>query len=416
MDLGFDVSQTGRLQHDIKDLLTYWTTPDINPKYYTGFHRLEELSVELFIDFYTHMEFELRRYNICLVPFDMMLPKWQHVGLCLPGIGALKYLDIAAALFNLLGRLLPQDDQIVKSCTTALMGSAHDGFRLLRNIMAKSIPVFCPYIPCEVPMWETYKDVTHMSKMWKIHFRLLAKSGGGHSPMQQSLLFLQSLTDPSLAPHITSIRGQLQMHAEKQDDFEDSDSILPSNLTIDGIVSTLTAYPIALAPSINYAQSSKSTYGTDTEQGLLDFQGFVANFTSSSRRGGRRTPAFNRDKKEKDSKTDIICRGCHRRNHKEVDCRDLAKWIIISGAVESLSPQLKKRVLANYYKFYSSAPPSPSMARSCAQQLTEFCASRNMSTEQCVQCYNWDGYAAADLDGEDDGYVSAQDETESASE
>lgn len=82
---------------------------------------------------------------------------------------------MAGALFNHLEHLLPQDDPVVKACTTALMGSLDEGFCLLRNIMAKSIPVFCPYIPWEVPLWETYKDITHMSKMWKMHFCLLVK-------------------------------------------------------------------------------------------------------------------------------------------------------------------------------------------------------------------------------------------------
>lgn len=100
----------------------------------------------------------------------------------------------------------------------------------------------------------------------------------------------------------------------------------------------------------------------------------------------------------------------------EVNCRDLAKWIIISGEVERLKLATKKRVLENYYKFYSSDPPSPTLSRSCASQLKEFCANRHISVQDCVESYNWDGYALADLKVEDDGFVSAAEETESASE
>lgn len=110
------------------------------------------------------------------------------------------------ALFNLLERLLPYDNSIVKACLTALVGSAHDGFKHLCTIMAKSIPVFCQSLLSEISLWEKYQDVTCMGKMWKFHFRLLAKSGGGHSPMQHSLLFLQSLMELVLSPHITSIQ------------------------------------------------------------------------------------------------------------------------------------------------------------------------------------------------------------------
>ena len=150
--LGFGQESYQTVGAGIVLVLQHWSTPDINPKYYSGFHKLEELTVEHFVDFYAHLEFELKRYRIVLMPFDDILTKWQHVGLSMPGIGGFRYLEMAEALFNLLERLLPMADETVKKCTTSLVGSSHDGFKLLHSIMAKSIPDFCPSLPSEIPL------------------------------------------------------------------------------------------------------------------------------------------------------------------------------------------------------------------------------------------------------------------------
>lgn len=120
--------------------------PDINPKYYAGFHKCEDLSVKTFVDFYAHLVLMLKRFGIGLLGFDLVLPKWLHIGLVYPGMGEEQYLQMSEPLFNLLEKLLPLSDPIVNMCTSALVGSNHDGFLLLRNVMAKCIPVFCSYM------------------------------------------------------------------------------------------------------------------------------------------------------------------------------------------------------------------------------------------------------------------------------
>jgi hypothetical protein len=231
-------------------VILYEDKPDINPKYYTGFTRLEELNTEDFVDFYQHLTIKLRRYGIGLLEFDVVQPRWLHVGLCYPGVGEIRYIQMAEELFNLLERLLPMTEPVVQQCYTTLVGRTHDGFKLLRAIMGKSIPAFCPYITSLSPLWSEYQDVARMSKLWKVHFRLNAKKGSADSPIEQSLMFIQSLDDPILAPHLTSIRGQIQSFAESIDEFDDSENALQSHLTIDGITTTLTQFPTSLKSSI----------------------------------------------------------------------------------------------------------------------------------------------------------------------
>jgi predicted component of type VI protein secretion system len=107
--------------------------------------------------------------------------------------------------FQRAGKDFNIEQSIVKQCITALVGTKHDDFKLLRDIMGKAIPVFCPYISSNPPSWRKYKDVSQMTKMWKLHFHLQRKTGSITSPTQQSLQFLQSLAEPSISANITSI-------------------------------------------------------------------------------------------------------------------------------------------------------------------------------------------------------------------
>lgn len=139
------------------------------------------------------------------------------------------------------------------------------------------------------------------------------------------------------------------MHVENYNNFGDTNSQLPSNLTIDAIVSMLMNFPIALGPSINYTQSSFTEQLIWSCTGLMNFQGFASNAMAADLRGRHRAALSQRSKKtdNPDCKKDMICHGCHHCNHKEVDCHDFSKWIIISGEVECFSLQLKEGVLAN---------------------------------------------------------------------
>lgn len=406
-ELGFEGREMETtIMRDIAALLDRWEAPDVNPKYYSGFTKLEELTVESIVDFYNHIQHQLKRYHIGLMPFDCIIPRWHHVGMTYPGMGETKYIYQAETLFNILEKLLPVEDTIVKQCITTLLGSSHDGFKLLRIIFGKTVPVFCLYIPSVPPKWQNHQDVAQMAKLWKLHFRLESKTGGSHSPIQQSLMFLQSLDDPSLSPHLTSIRSSIQLFTETMTEHDETTVPLPSNLTIDGITTTLTAFPATMNSTINYATSNNFSMVTFADlDSELDMQGLVSSATTTTK---SRTPRRNRETpKPKNANKDVVCRGCHKKGHVEVDCRELAKWIILSQAVKKLPDRQRKKVLEAYYKHYSTAPPNPTIARSYSTILQEFCANRNLTMEQVIANYNWDGFTTSSSDSDDDGFETA---------
>lgn len=320
-------------------------------------------------------------------------------------------------LYDLLETLLPSDDPIVKRVTTTLSGKSQDGFQLLRKVMGMFLPVFCPYKISKPPIWRKHPDVTEMAKHWNIHFRLMRKTGSIESPVQQSLQFLQSLTEPALLSQITSIQGLLQAVIEGHDEFDTSKIKLPKQLTIDGITTTLTSLPNPMENSMKFASAnyleSMEWSDSDSEDGI---QGFSSNATASrqprNRQTSRRPRKDNEKKEETSSKKTIVCRGCHMKGHKEVECRQLARWIIVSKAIKKLPDSLRKKVLDNYYTFYSTAPPSASISRSCTEQLRNFCSSRSVTQQEVVDAFNWEKYASMNLNEEEDGFETAVEEEE----
>jgi hypothetical protein len=98
-----------------------------------------------------------------------------------------------------------------------------------------------------------------------------------------------------------------------------------------------------------------------------------------------------------------------------VDCRELGRWLIFNNRHKSLSKDLQRRVIENYHRYYDSSPPAPSAARSCAQQLDNFCADRNTTPEEVSLYYDWEAYANH-CEQEDEGFASAQEEDGDASE
>lgn len=130
--LGFQGEEVAKIiTRGVKQILDRDEPADINPKYFSGFTKLEELELGAFVDFYSHLSIQLKQFGIGLLDFDAVIPKWGHIGLTLPGIGESKYLLMAEHLFNLLEKLLPSNEPIVKQCTTSLVGVNHDGFLLL---------------------------------------------------------------------------------------------------------------------------------------------------------------------------------------------------------------------------------------------------------------------------------------------
>lgn len=96
-------------------------------------------------------------------------------------------------------------------------------------------------------------------------------------------MFIQSLADSSLSPHVTSIHGQIQLFTESIDAFKETDVALSSNLSIDDITNTLTAFPTPLESSISFATANCYIYNDSSSNENIVLQGFISSVTSNPR-------------------------------------------------------------------------------------------------------------------------------------
>jgi hypothetical protein len=405
--LGFPVNLQADLVARFRDLVEDWTRPDVNPKYFTtSFRKLDTaFSPESFVDWYTHFVYDLQRYDICLVPFDAIVLRWNYVGLCLPGVGEIRYTAMGQALFSILDKVLPSNNPTVSDCVVSLLGFRHDGYRLLYLVMSRTLPVFCPSKPSSPPVWDDTPSVPQMAKLWNLYYRFNVKKGAYFSPIERGLLFLDSIKDHSLVGIVASLKGSLQSFCDSVEEF-DSLPPLPEHLTIDGMVQTITTTTSPVTSSMGFARANKLVPLLETPASRADItipniQGaeFLSANATSTRQPpnlrGRRNPAPRVG-------NGLVCRACLRKNHEEVTCRDLAKLLILTNRIASLPATLKKKILDNYYKHYGAAP-SPEIHRSYAQQLESFCLDRGISEDDLVRCYDWDYYCDPNpQDGEGD--------------
>jgi hypothetical protein len=253
-----------------------------------------------------------------------------------------------------------------------------------------------------------------------VYFAFSAKDGTSYSPLKQSNMFLKSIKEHSLLGQVSSYKGQLKQFSDSINEFEEPFTPLPAYLTINSIASSLLTTTSPLDTSITFASASSTMAVSPAAHRTSSFpniQGVVPQIhttarTAPNQRGGRRASA---PRTRRTSNSGTVCRACQQRNHEEVDCRQLGRWLIFNERHKSLSRDLQRRVMDNYRRFYDNSPPAPSVARLFARQLEDFCSDRNTSPEEVSQYYDWEAFANY-TEREDEGFASAQEEEGEASD
>ena len=119
--------------------------PYLSDKEIKNLPRLSSLEPEAFVDWYDDMESELLMItSVSLLPFDAIVINWQYVGLCIPGIGERRYLEMARVLWRVCEKTLPRDEEAVRNAFKANSNRGRDGFRLLWDVLIRSQPAFNP--------------------------------------------------------------------------------------------------------------------------------------------------------------------------------------------------------------------------------------------------------------------------------
>jgi hypothetical protein len=206
LELGFHFGYYREVRDALGELLRDWSTPVFNVKYKDSLHPLQDLSIESWVNFYTHLTSDLKFYHIGLVPFDAIVLKYGYVGLVLPGVGDDRYLPMAQVLYNVLERLLPVDDPTIRMCNDSASGYTMDGFRWLHGIFTNFLPAFSPYIMATPPLWHEVRDISRFAKLYNLYYRFLALQSVYHTDVVRSRAFLAGIDEESLRPSIISLQ------------------------------------------------------------------------------------------------------------------------------------------------------------------------------------------------------------------
>jgi hypothetical protein len=112
------------------------------------FPRLESTKVDDVVNFYDCLQEVVLCYVIAVLPFDAIILTHGFEGLCLPGLGLVRYAAMSKALMELVPRLIPGSLSPQLNTTLALVRfESNNGYNYLWRVLELTVPGFDPTVP-----------------------------------------------------------------------------------------------------------------------------------------------------------------------------------------------------------------------------------------------------------------------------
>jgi hypothetical protein len=371
------------------------------------------LSIESWVDFYTHLTSDLKFYHIGLVPFDAIVLRYGYLGLVLPGIGDDRYLPMARVLYNILERLLPVDDPTIRMCNDSASGYTMDGFRWLHGIFTNFLPAFSPYITATPPLWHEVRDISRSAKLYNLYYRFLALQSVYHTDIVRSRAFLAGIDEESLRPSIISLQTGLVNFTNRLVGEFDDPTELPPHFGIDGLAAALikSTTPVSTSMALSYP-TANSTFAPRYYQAYDDYP-FTFGTANSTSRPSSYTRPFSRDRRppgrgyrppsrershrrvpsndaSQQSGPVEFCKACSER-HPVERCWKVARALIIQRFIkQNIGSDLLSKIEKAYNERFDPKPSARANATSAAF-LEAYCAESGMSGQEIADQFDWDG-------------------------
>jgi hypothetical protein len=188
------------------------------------FQKLEGITMADLVHFYDTFQKTGSVYLLPLMPFDAVSLKLGFEGLCPPGLWVDRYASIAAALMEVIPRLLPRHITRLTTVIVMVRGDSNNGFDLMWRLMALAVPGFDPAQHVSAPVWEDYQDIYDFCHAHVLYFCLQAKRGLYYDERTRSSTFLRAIQQTEYVEVVTT----LQTHIESYQDMDMG--YLPPNL------------------------------------------------------------------------------------------------------------------------------------------------------------------------------------------
>ncbi len=163
------------------------------------FLMLTTLDARAMVEFYDKLQKLSVGFLLPLMPFDTIKLLFNFEGLCPPGLGTLRYTEIASALMEVLPCLLPTTIPDVHSTLTTIGSESNNGFNLLWQILELAVPGFDPTAPILPPVWHRDSNVFEFCQAHLLYFRLQAKKNNYFDACMHTTIFLRAIS-PQTTP------------------------------------------------------------------------------------------------------------------------------------------------------------------------------------------------------------------------
>jgi hypothetical protein len=198
------------------------------------FPKLTTLTAKDTVHFYDKLQELSAGYLLPLMPFDVIHLDFNFEGLFVPGLGTECYVDCAAALMEVLPRLIPTLDSEVQVAISAVRGESKNGYDLFWRILELAVPGFNPTIPIDQPWWDWDSDVLEFSREHELYFCLLAKKHVFIDVRTRTNMSLRAITSSEYANIVTNIQSHVDIFQH-----EDNNGFLPTHLRLRGIANLI---------------------------------------------------------------------------------------------------------------------------------------------------------------------------------
>jgi hypothetical protein len=452
------------IQYAFIKLKDDYETPYLDDKQIRNLPKLTNMDPETFVDWYTSMEDELMMITrVGLLPFDAIKINYQYVGLCIPGVGEKKFMEMGKILYRVFSKTLPHEFDVVKQAFQNNSCRVKNGYRLLWDVMTTSLPAFCSYVKFQEPTWPPSRDVTTHAKRWILFFRFMSKTYSGYSnDTEQSLHFLRTIPEPALLSQVKSLEVSILNINEQVIPRLRGRADLPPHLCIDSLAKTLALTVQPLLNDLHFSPSTSATtmisplgfssnthfntngyhlqpqpYGPTPAYEHHIMQGHIphspmVNWTEHNRSGtrsaggggsfkcqsGAKGRGSGRRVQRENTTPKVICQACYAPGHEAVTCWTLARALLAYDFIKhTVDKQLLHQVQQNYKKKFQP-PEHPRANRMCVETLWTYCADNHTNPESVSQQLDWKGLAepenedeyGSDGDLNGDGGESTEDE------
>ena len=151
------------------------------------------------IDFVAQFHDLMDSYNIVVMPFSMIEVKFGVVGLCLPGVGEMKYDRMGQALSKILyGHLIPHNIDRCGKLDQLLLNAKNkippNGYEMLHILLVQYVDPFKPHmVDIKWPTFSSCKNIYDYAGQFSVTMQLYEKKGERIEPRKAAIKFLEAV-------------------------------------------------------------------------------------------------------------------------------------------------------------------------------------------------------------------------------